>query len=336
MTSAADVVFLGPSIAKGRVPKVPFEIRPPVQQGDVLRARARGAKRIGIIDGYFDQVPSVWHKEILLAIEEGAIVYGAASMGALRAAELHAFGVIGVGRVFEMYRDGILEDDDEVALLHASADADHRAISEALVNLRDLLDTAVTKNVITGEEKAAAIARLKDLPYPLRSIRKLVEILPKLGGFVKEPHTSLKERDAVALLERMKRDADAPLPVEKRVRVERTVFLERLRHEVTRDITPTLDRGGAREELLALLAVDHAVSMGATPTREEIDDVVREWMTENGLASDEDLVRFSETRQLDLEVLVVRAREEASVRRLESLYGGSIAARIAEATKLAR
>ena len=78
---------------------------------------------IAIIDGYFDSVPAVSHKEILVALSMGVPVYGAASMGALRVAELHHFGMIGVGRIFERYREGSLEDDDEVAVVHGSADA---------------------------------------------------------------------------------------------------------------------------------------------------------------------------------------------------------------------
>ena len=84
----------------------------------MLRA-ARGAPRaIGLIDGVFERVLPVWHKEILWAMTQGIHVFGAASMGALRAAELHAFGMVGVGRIFADYRDGVLEADDEVAVLH--------------------------------------------------------------------------------------------------------------------------------------------------------------------------------------------------------------------------
>ena len=57
-------------------------------------AGAPGA--IGVIDGYFDGVPSVWHKEILWALSQGIRVFGGASMGALRAAELDGFGMTGV------------------------------------------------------------------------------------------------------------------------------------------------------------------------------------------------------------------------------------------------
>ena len=50
-------------------------------------------------------------------MSQGIHVFGSASMGALRA-ELCPFGMVGVGRIFEAYRDGELEDDDEVAVIH--------------------------------------------------------------------------------------------------------------------------------------------------------------------------------------------------------------------------
>jgi hypothetical protein len=311
------VVFLGPSIPKARLPRVPFEIRPPVQQGDVLCALADGAKRIGIIDGYFDQVPSVWHKEILFAIEQGATVFGAASMGALRAAELHAFGMIGVGRIFEMFRDGVLEDDDEVALLHSSAEHGYRSLSEAMVNLRDLADASVAANVIGSAEAATAIAKLKALPYPQRSIRKFVDLAPSLATFVKEPRTPLKERDALALLERMQSDVDRPIAEPKRARVERSIFFERLRQEIAKERSAPVDeaeRRRRRDALLALLATKHALRSGATPTTEDIDAVLRERPTT--LATNE-----------ELEAFVDEARSEATVRRLELVYESEIARR---------
>ena len=64
---------------------------------------------IGLVDGRYEDIAAVWHKEILYAIEQGALVFGAASMGALRAAECADFGMIGVGAVFERYRSGELD-----------------------------------------------------------------------------------------------------------------------------------------------------------------------------------------------------------------------------------
>jgi hypothetical protein len=61
------------------------QFRPPVVMGDVYRlvrpAAGRPPARIAIIDGLFEQVPAVWHKELLYAMERGVEVSGAASMG---------------------------------------------------------------------------------------------------------------------------------------------------------------------------------------------------------------------------------------------------------------
>ena len=84
-------VFLGPSLswdeAREILPDATF--LPPAKAGDVYLAVKRGATVIAIIDGVFEQVPSVWHKEVLYALSLGVHVFGASSMGALRAAELH-------------------------------------------------------------------------------------------------------------------------------------------------------------------------------------------------------------------------------------------------------
>ncbi len=111
------IVFAGPSVPRSEVEAISgVEWRPPVSQGDVYRAAQTSPDVIAIIDGYFDGVPSVWHKEILWAMSCGIHVFGAGSMGALRAAELYPFGMRGVGEIFASFRDGILEDDDEVAV----------------------------------------------------------------------------------------------------------------------------------------------------------------------------------------------------------------------------
>ena len=101
-------VFLGPTLPAADAASVLDAIcLPPVKLGRRLPRRVAPRPRaIGIVDGYFQWVPAVWHKEILWAIDQGVHVFGAASMGALRAAELAPFGMRGVGRIFEAYRDG--------------------------------------------------------------------------------------------------------------------------------------------------------------------------------------------------------------------------------------
>ena len=143
------VIFAGPSLPPALRPNDPaLEWRPPVKQGEVYEAALGRPAIIGIIDGYFEVTPTVWHKEILWAMAQGIHVYGSASIGALRAAELHPFGMVGIGRIFAAYRDGILTDDDEVAVLHGPEELGYPAVTEAMVNIRAALDKAIAERVI--------------------------------------------------------------------------------------------------------------------------------------------------------------------------------------------
>jgi len=144
------VIFAGPSLPPAVRPADPaLAWRPPVKQGEVYRAALTRPAIIGIIDGYFEVTPTVWHKEILWAMTQGVHVYGSASIGALRAAELAFFGMVGIGRVFFDYRDGILTDDDEVAVLHGPEALGYPAVSEAMVNIRATLERGVVEGVVT-------------------------------------------------------------------------------------------------------------------------------------------------------------------------------------------
>ena len=147
--SPRAVIFAGPSLPRSIRPSDPaLEWHPPVRQGDVYQAALTRPAIIGITDGYFEVTPTVWHKEILWAMALGIHVYGGASIGALRAAELHSFGMKGVGRIFEAYCHGILSDDDEVAVLHGPEELDYPAVTEAMVNIRATLDKAVAEGVL--------------------------------------------------------------------------------------------------------------------------------------------------------------------------------------------
>jgi hypothetical protein len=118
------VVFAGPTISRAdAVAELDCTYLAPARQGDVFRAvRDFRPLAIGLIDGVFLDLPAVWHRELLWALAQGVHVFGAASMGALRAAELRPFGMRGVGRIYSAYETGLwpgfdepFEDDDEVA-----------------------------------------------------------------------------------------------------------------------------------------------------------------------------------------------------------------------------
>src|SRR6185436_15946902 len=126
--------FLGPTLSHDEARDVlDAEYRPPAAHGDVLRAALRRPRAIGLVDGVFEGVPAVWHKEILFALAEGVHVFGAASMGALRAAELSTFGMRGIGQIYDWYAGGAIDADDEVALVHGPYETDFLALSEPLV-----------------------------------------------------------------------------------------------------------------------------------------------------------------------------------------------------------
>lgn len=142
-------VFAGPSLA-GWVATPPFERLPPAGAGDMVRLLDGPPHTIVLIDGVFGSRPAVWHKEILLLLARGFRVIGAASMGALRAAELDRFGMIGCGAIYRAYADGRITADDEVAVLHAPAALGGAPLSLAQVNVRVTLVKAVRDGVITA------------------------------------------------------------------------------------------------------------------------------------------------------------------------------------------
>jgi hypothetical protein len=214
-------VFLGPTLPVEQARSILDAVYlPPVKMGDVYTLMKAQPRAIGIIDGVFEQVPAVWHKEILYAMSHGVRVFGASSMGALRAAELCSFGMEGLGRIFEAFRDGVLEDDDEVAVEHASADFGYRQISEAMVNIREGIRKALDGDLIQKATGEALLAEAKNLFYPLRSWPAIHEAGARLGlpadelarlkDFIARERPNLKRDDAVALLRRMAAAGDAP------------------------------------------------------------------------------------------------------------------------------
>ena len=172
------VLFAGPSCAN-LLPELHanpgFELRGPAAYGDVARAVLEGANAIGIVDGRFEDTRSVWHKEILFALSEGVAVAGAASMGALRAAECAAFGMIGIGDVFERYARGEFEDDGDVAQLHGPAELGYLALSEPLANIVATLEALRAETLISPEEWVALVAAARRLHYKERGYQRLFE-----------------------------------------------------------------------------------------------------------------------------------------------------------------
>jgi hypothetical protein len=186
MRRAPLVVFLGPSLSALEARRIArCTVLPPARQGDVWRALASRPRAIALVDGFFESTPSVWHHEILDAIDAGVAVFGGASMGALRAAELSRHGMVGVGRIFGWYRDGVVRGDDEVALFHAGAELGYRPLTLPLVNVRRAAELAVEAGVLTNREASALVAAGAAIFYQERTWKGLLAAgRPRVGPAV--------------------------------------------------------------------------------------------------------------------------------------------------------
>ena len=223
MSVRSQVVFLGPSLShdEARVLLPDAVLLPPAAMGDVLAAvRVYRPHAIGLIDGSFLGTMSVFHKELLYAIDQGSWVLGAASMGALRAADCAAYGVIGVGEIYEAFSSGAMEDDDEVALAHAGAEHGFRATSDALVTIRATLAAACAAGLIDASMAVELVARQKSRWFPERSLARVpadaadlgaeAAVIEELSAFVRLKVVDPKRHDAIALLTALRELPDGP------------------------------------------------------------------------------------------------------------------------------
>jgi hypothetical protein len=202
------IVFTGPSLHPSEAAHLKDAlILPPIKRGDLASTTSYNPEVIAIIDGEFFQSLAVSPKEILPFLEKGVRVYGAASMGALRAVELEKFGMIGVGRVFRLFRLRLLECDDEVALTYCPWT--YAAHSEPLVNTRYALRSAIRSGIVTRSEARMIVERLKRIYFPERTrsltLRVACDVLGQeraagLGDFLAAQPISAKTADAKSLV----------------------------------------------------------------------------------------------------------------------------------------
>jgi hypothetical protein len=234
-------VFAGPSVPQASRERYARWVTflPPVAAGDLVRLDVRPGDTVGLIDGYFARRPAVRHKEILALLDTGFAVHGAASMGALRAAELADFGMVGHGRIFADYLNGTIVADDEVALVHGTEDDDYRAYTEALVNIRYALGDAFANGTLPQRTATAVLREAGRLPYLERTADNLAALVRSMGLDVAEAaHAErairhapdIKQADALVLLESLSGLANAsgrqsPPSGRNRWRLRQTAYL---------------------------------------------------------------------------------------------------------------
>lgn len=201
-------VFLGPSCSEPEARRYlpDADYYPPAARGSFYNIINDGYDTIVLIDGLFYGQFSVWHKEIMFALDSGIGVIGASSMGALRAAELIGTGIVGVGEIFAWYRDGIIDGDDEVSLLHEGREDGFTPLTIPLVNLRWNLRRAVEHGVIDDAQSQAVIESAKRFCFVERTIDHILDPLAghayvaALKLWLEREAQDLKKLDAIQAL----------------------------------------------------------------------------------------------------------------------------------------
>ena len=343
-------VFVGPTLPVAEARReLDATYLPPATQGDVYAAARERPWAIGLIDGYFERVPAVWHKEILWAMSQGVHVFGAASMGALRAAELWPHGMEGVGVVFRAYRDGTLEDDDEVTLIHGPVEAGFVALSEPMVNIRFTLDAAQQAGVLDETTGRRLIKLAKSLFYPQRTYERLLQMGRALGlpiaaleAWLPGGRVNRKRLDALEMLREMRARQEAG-PQAKRVsyHFQHTDAWEQVRRQIDRRpldaaagsdrqqhdalhdelrLDPARCQEQRRQALIRSLALEISTQgqdeAGDALLRETVDQLRRE----QGLDTPESVARWLQDQALSEHDFARLAATEARVRRVLMLF----------------
>ncbi len=187
-------------------------VLPPVSGGDLYTLRKYNSPFIvAIVDGYFENRVSVWHKEILYLLSQGIPVFGSSSMGALRAAELSVFGMTGIGKIYNDFACGVLEDDDEVTVAHGPGELGYPQISEAMVNIRYNFKNALDHGVLGQNEYDSLLEVAKETFYKKRNYGYIIRETIERYGFketnfsglhlwLQEHRIDQKKNDALELI----------------------------------------------------------------------------------------------------------------------------------------
>ncbi len=201
-----SIVFVGPSLPDRRPLRSDVAYAPPARRGDVLEA-AHHTLQIGLVDGEFYQSLAVTPSEIKEAARLGARLFGAASLGALRALECPG-AMIGVGRVYQQFKSGILTGDDEVAGTYVPGDL--TPVSIPLVIVREAARIACEAGLLTRPEVDLVIRELKGHPFHERTPHAIGEAVMRIAGsdvaarfhtLVLSDEANVKRRDALELID---------------------------------------------------------------------------------------------------------------------------------------
>ena len=173
------VAFVGGSLPRANCPPDPrIVLAAPAEQGDLLMAILAGFRNILILDGYFYAKFPCTTFEVMLALEQGLNVFGAASIGALRAVELDRYGMTGVGYVYDYLRRQPIKPYHIVAQTYTEDDA---ALTTPLVEIIYFLACATADNLLSAAEAERCRGVADAIGFPLLSFDFFFRRLEETG-----------------------------------------------------------------------------------------------------------------------------------------------------------
>jgi hypothetical protein len=211
------IIFLGPSLSHEKARQIfQADFRGPAKKGDLLRVSSivDDTTVVCLVDAVFLQdYPPSPIEVYQLMLNKNIKLFGAASLGALRAVELEKFGMIGIGKIFELYKKGKITADDEVAVTFV--EGEHQLQSEAMIDIRFNLFLAYRMGIINGITKKTIAKVAKSIYFPYRNYTDILDqterqypaIADDLNSFrnyIIKNRQSLKERDTIKLINYVK------------------------------------------------------------------------------------------------------------------------------------
>lgn len=204
-------VFVGPSLPlqqRVRLPQERFDLRPPAARGELAalnETKLPGTSIVALIDGLMVGAygPSIDETRIL--VESGHIVFGASSLGALRAAELCSHGMLGVGWVYKQFVSGALHcDSDLLAALYGDRSGNPLTVPQ--VNIIYGLRELVRGGELSLRHAELLEGKLRRLTYQERTSNAIRDIVASCGlsdqihSYLLSDQANVKMKDALQCL----------------------------------------------------------------------------------------------------------------------------------------
>jgi hypothetical protein len=168
-------------------------------------AASRRYGAVLLIDGVFHHQLAVSPKETYEATLR-CRMYGAASMGALRGVECKPFGMRCLGIIARWYEAGVVDGDDEVAVLVDPST--QRPITVPSVNVRFLAWRAARVGILSSKQAAELVSRARHLFYQDRDWAEVLRLVPETARERLQTLTSssdLKRIDAMTAVRAVQR-----------------------------------------------------------------------------------------------------------------------------------